>query len=468
MNIRSNLPPEGARGVLFAVFTVLALFIGSLLLGSLITGTISGVLDAQNQPSLDAWWILVFAAVILAPLLVVFIRVFPWLVNWYYLLPALVFLLGFTVYPIVLTVNFAFTNYSAQYSGEPDSSASAVITKIGSKEIKLSEGAAKLADLRCVDPSCAGQEVTLRDPNLLSVDVKVATRRNVIESVNGDSIILKNPMNEQFQPDILLRVNNWNYINFDNFTDIFSKASVQLYPVFIWTIIFAASTVIINALAGLVLGILLNNKRLKFRNFYRTVLFLPWAVPAVISIQMWSGLFNQNFGAINRLFALFGSLPIPWLTDPLWAKLSILLVNLWLGFPYQMTATLGALATIPDELYEAAEVDGATKWEQIRFITLPLLSVAFTPLMLSSFAFNFNNFGLIYLLTGGGPAEAGNLSTARSTDILISWGYNTAFASAGGSAYGPASAIAIIVGVLTIGISIFNFSLAGVFKEARK
>jgi arabinogalactan oligomer/maltooligosaccharide transport system permease protein len=113
-------------------------------------------------------------------------------------------------------------------------------------------------------------------------------------------------------------------------------------------------------------------------------------------------------------------------------------------------------------------VDGATRWQQIRNITLPMITAAFTPILLSSFAYNFNNFGIIYLLTEGGPAEPGNLATARSTDILISWGFNTAFTSAGNAAYGPASAIAMVVAVLTIGISIVNFRLAGVFKEARR
>jgi arabinogalactan oligomer / maltooligosaccharide transport system permease protein len=458
MNVGSQVPPEGARGVLFAVFTVLALFLGSLAAGWLITGGVSGILDAQNQATLDPWWILVFAGIVLAPVLFGFIRLFPWLNNWYYLLPALIFLLGFTVYPIALTLNFAFTNYSADFSGQPNSSASVPVSIVsdGGNSVKLSDGQG-ITNLACVNPDCVGQAIALRDPAILQQDTKRA----------GDTVTLDKNIRAGFKPDTMLKVNNWSYVGFENFSNIFAKASIQLIPIFVWTVIFAASTVIVNAFAGLVLGILLNNKRLKFRNFYRTILFLPWAIPGIVSIQMWQGLLNQNYGGFNRLLGLFGVNPIPWLADESWARVAIIMVNLWLGFPYQMTATLGALATIPEELYEAAEVDGATKLEQIQFITLPMLAASFVPLLLSSFAFNFNNFGLIYLLTGGGPTVRTEFG-AQATDILISWGYNIAFASGGGSAYGPASAVAIVIGVLTIGLSVFNFSLAGVFKEARK
>jgi arabinogalactan oligomer / maltooligosaccharide transport system permease protein len=264
------------------------------------------------------------------------------------------------------------------------------------------------------------------------------------------------------------RFNQIQYVGLGNFQEIFSKASVELWPIFGWTVIFALATIVINTIAGLFLGILMANKRLKFRNLYRTLLILPWAVPAVISIQMWVALFNQNFGIINRVLALLGSAPIPWLADPLWAKVAILLVNLWLGFPYMMTATISSLASISEDLYEAASIDGASRWQQIQAITLPLLRQAFTPILLSGFAFNFNNFGIIYLLTQGGPAVQGNSATGKSTDILISWGYNNAFGAAGGASYGFASAIAIIIAFLTIGISMVNFRVAGVFEEAKK
>jgi arabinogalactan oligomer/maltooligosaccharide transport system permease protein len=289
---------------------------------------------------------------------------------------------------------------------------------------------------------------------------------NNIASVNGNTITLTSALPEGLLATRLNRVNDIKVVGFSNFSRIFGQASQQLIPIFVWTVQFAVFTTIINVVVGLVLGILINNRRLKFRNVYRSLLFLPWAVPTVISIQMWTKLLDANFGALNRLFGFIGLNPAPWLIDGLWAKVAILLVNLWLGFPYMMTATVGALSSIPDELYEAAEIDGASRWNQTRFITLPMLTAAFTPIILGTFAFNFNNFGIIYLLTGGKPIEAGQLPTAHSTDILLSWGYNTAFLN--GIDRGMASAIAVLVAFLTIAISMVNFSVAGVFKEARK
>ena len=123
---------------------------------------------------------------------------------------------------------------------------------------------------------------------------------------------------------------------------------------------FAAASVLLTALMGLILGVVLNDAKSRSRNFYRTALVISWALPNIITIQMWNALLNQQFGAVNRLLGLLGIYSIPWLTQTDWAKLGIILVNLWLGFPFMMTATLGALSTIPNELYESAQIDGAS------------------------------------------------------------------------------------------------------------
>jgi arabinogalactan oligomer / maltooligosaccharide transport system permease protein len=460
MSIGKNAQaPEGPGGILLAVLIVLGLCAAAFLVG---WGAFGAALAAFPKADLRGWVGLVLSGLALIPLLVVAIRIFPWLSNWYYLLPSLVFILVFTVYPIGLTVYYAFTNYSAAASGRPDSSTEVKIERISNLELKIIDGT--ISGLQCVAPDCAKQRIELREGS----DTGRAGPEALIVSAEGSSIKLDRPLPESFNPTLARRINPFSFVGLGNFQEIFSKASVQLIPVAIWTLVFALSTTVINILAGLVLGILLNNKRLKFRNFYRAMLFLPWAVPGMISILMWQTLFNMNFGGLNRLLGLFEVSPIPWLVDGLWAKMAILLVNLWLGFPYMMTATIGALSSIPEELYEAASIDGASRWEQVLHITLPNLTAAFTPIALGTFAFNFNNFGIIYLLTAGGPIENGQLPTARSTDILISWGYNTAFTSTGNNAYGMASAIALIVAALTIAISIVNFRVAGVFNEARK
>jgi arabinogalactan oligomer / maltooligosaccharide transport system permease protein len=459
MSIGKNArAPEGTGGILFAILVVLGLCAAAFLVG---WGSFGASLALFPKVDIRPWMALVFSVIALIPLLIIAIRIFPWLANWYYLLPSLVFVLAFTVYPIFLTVYYAFTNYSAANSGRPDSSTEVKVEWVSPTELKIIDGT--ISGLQCVASNCADQRIELR-----AEDTGRAGPESLVASAEGNTLKLEKPLPDDFKPTLARRINPFKFVGLDNFKDIFASASVQLIPVAIWTIVFAFATTLLNALAGLVLGILLNNKRLKFRNFYRSLLFLPWAIPAMISILMWKTLFNMNFGGVNRLIGLFEVSPIPWLTDGLWAKMAILLVNLWLGFPYMMTATISALSSIPDELYEAASIDGASRWAQVRHITLPNLTAAFTPIALGTIAYNFNNFTIIRLLTEGGPIERGQLPAARSTDILISWGYNTAFTNQGNQAYGMASAIALIVAVLTIAISIVNFRVAGVFNEARK
>jgi arabinogalactan oligomer / maltooligosaccharide transport system permease protein len=212
---------------------------------------------------------------------------------------------------------------------------------------------------------------------------------------------------------------------------------------------------------------LLNNPDLRFRNLYRTLIILPWALPSIITIQVWRGFLNENFGIINRVLMLLDitQTPINWLGDPLSAKGAILLVNLWLGLPFMMTAVLGALSAIPRELYEASRIDGASPWQGFWGVTAPLLRTALVPITLTGFAFNFNNFNLIFLLTEGGPPVDGGTATARATDILISWAYNEAFRSQGGFAYGLGSAISILIFVITVAVSLVNFRVTGALKE---
>jgi arabinogalactan oligomer/maltooligosaccharide transport system permease protein len=183
---------------------------------------------------------------------------------------------------------------------------------------------------------------------------------------------------------------------------------------------------------------------------------------------VWRGFLNQNFGAINRLLMLLDITPEPvnWLLGSEWpARGAVLLVNLWLGYPFMMVAVLGALSAIPRELYEAARIDGASAWRSFTDVTAPLLRTALVPITLTGFAFNFNNFNIIYLLTDGGPAVDWGTATARGTDILISWAYNEAFRSQGGYAYGLGSAISILIFAITLAVSLVNFRVTGALRE---
>jgi arabinogalactan oligomer/maltooligosaccharide transport system permease protein len=170
-------------------------------------------------------------------------------------------------------------------------------------------------------------------------------------------------------------------------------------------------------------------------------------------------MFNTNAGFINTsILNLHKGHMIPWLTDPTWAKFAILLCNLWLGFPYMFLITTGALQAIPSELTESAMIDGATNWQQFRLIKLPLLLISLAPLLISSFAFNFNNFTVIYLITGGGPSGDPSLRVdAGGTDILISFVYKIAFSTGVGADYGLASAFSVLIFFIVGGISFFSF-----------
>jgi len=223
--------------------------------------------------------------------------------------------------------------------------------------------------------------------------------------------------------------------------------------VFAWTMVFATAVVFISFALGLLLAVTLNKPGLAFQRTYRSLLIIPFAVPAFLSLLVWRGLLNDDFGAINRLF----NIHVPWLFDPWGARASVILVSVWLSVPYFFLVCLGALQSIPAELVEAARVDGAAAWQVFRKVTLPLLLVAVAPLMIASFAFNFNNFGNIYLLTGGGPS-IGNSPIAGATDILISYTYKIAFAAGKGQDYGLASAISILIFFIVGSISAISFT----------
>ena len=223
--------------------------------------------------------------------------------------------------------------------------------------------------------------------------------------------------------------------------------------VFIWTVVFAALSVAGAAGLGLVLAVLMNWEALPFKGAYRLVLFLPYAVPGFISILVFKGLFNQNLGEVNLILgSLFGIKPA-WFSDPWLAKLMLVFVNVWLGFPYMMVLCTGLIKAIPADLYEASAVAGANAWVNFRAITMPLILKPLTPLLISAFAFNFNNFVLISLLTGGRPDQLDSSLPAGTTDILVSYTWRIAFQDSG-QQFGLASAISTIIFLIVAAITL--------------
>ncbi|MGC8820196.1 MAG: ABC transporter permease subunit [Fervidobacterium sp.] len=258
-----------------------------------------------------------------------------------------------------------------------------------------------------------------------------------------------------------------------NFTRILTDQTVSgpFAKIFVWNFTWAALSVLFTFVIGLILALVLNNPNLRGRTIYRSLLIIPWAIPAFISVLVWkNGFFNETYGLINKFIVtkLLGGEPIKWMNDPFWAKVAVLTVNTWLGFPYMMVVTLGALQSIPEDYYEAAAIDGATKWQRFWKITFPLLMTTVAPLLVGSFAFNFNNFVNIYLLTGGGPAMPNTTTPAGSTDILISYTYKLAFEGGRGQDFGFASAISILIFLIVGSLSFINFKLSGSFEEVNR
>jgi arabinogalactan oligomer/maltooligosaccharide transport system permease protein len=270
----------------------------------------------------------------------------------------------------------------------------------------------------------------------------------VFKDNNQGSFVATNDKTNELEP-------GWNtYVGLANFRRIFSDPVVRgpFLRVFIWTFSFATLCVVLSFALGLFLAVTLDKRGLRFQRFYRSVLIIPYAIPGFLSLLVWQGLLNDQFGVVNRTFHL----SIPWLFDPNWAKVAVILVSVWLTFPYFFLVSMGALQSIPAELIEAARVDGGGAWQVFRRVTLPLLLVAVAPLMIASFAFNFNNFSNIYLLTGGGPALE-NSSIAGATDILISYTYKLAIATGKGSDYGLACAVSVIIFFIVATISGVSF-----------
>lgn len=261
-------------------------------------------------------------------------------------------------------------------------------------------------------------------------------------------------------------------VGFTNYVKFLTNENIRMpfLQIFLWTVFFAGFTVFITLAIGMLLACLVQWQFLRFRGIYRVLLILPYAVPAFISILVFKGLFNQNFGEINMflqailgpIWNLFGAewTNPEWFTNQWYARGMILIVNAWLGYPYMMILCMGLLKSIPDDLYEATAMEGATPWINLRYITVPLLLKPLAPLLIASFAFNFNNFVLIQLLTRGGPdiIEA-TAAPAGYTDLLVSFTYRIAFEGGKGNDYALASAVAAVIFIMVGFMSLLQLKL---------
>ncbi len=439
-------------------------------------------------------------------------------VAWKYLFPGVAGMLLFVAFPLVYTVQIGFTNYSSSNLLEQERARRYLLEQTqvdeagtmaftlhpegGARRLRLvgADGRAYVSPPLApagVQPPLAmqpqgaaalGEPLPLRDvialretlmPLVLMVDgreLRYAGLREfgvvqpLWQAVEGGGLkhlasgqvyrpnratgFFETAAGERMQPGFRVGIGLANYARMLLDADFRGP----FVAIFVWTVVFASLTVLFSGALGMALAVLLNWQALKYRTLYRTLLFLPYAVPGFISILVFKGLFNQNFGEINAILdALFGIKPA-WFADPTLAKAMILIVNTWLGYPYFMVLCTGLIKAIPSDLYEASAIAGASPWVNFSRITAPLIARPLTPLLIGAFAFNFNNFVLISLLTDGRPDFLNTKLPAGTTDILVSYTYRIAFTDSGQN-FGLAAAISTLIFVLVAAMGLVQLKL---------
>ncbi|MEH1100446.1 ABC transporter permease subunit [Micromonospora sp. CPCC 205561] len=242
-------------------------------------------------------------------------------------------------------------------------------------------------------------------------------------------------------------------VGLENFSRVLTDPTISgpFFGTLLWNFAFAIGSTGGTFVLGMFIALALHSPRMRGTNIYRVLLILPYAMPSFAMLLVWRDMFNTDFGLINNLFGI----GVDWFGQEWSARIAVILVQLWLGYPYMFLVATGALQAIPKELTEASSVDGASAWQSFRAVTLPLLLVALSPLLISSFAFNFNNFNAIYLTTEGGPFPADN-PTAGATDLLITYTYRLAF-GAQGAQFGLAAAVSIFIFTIVAVVSAVSF-----------
>lgn len=236
----------------------------------------------------------------------------------------------------------------------------------------------------------------------------------------------------------------YDFVGLDNYWKIISGQDGDFYPRLEWTVIWTVSCVAITYAIGLGMALLLN-RPVRFRLFYRLALILPWAVPAFIGVFAWRLMLNSQYGVFNDVITGVGLPAQDWLGTPFAQKAAVILVNIWCGVPFMMVAVLGGLQAIPKELYEAAEMDGATPLQRFLHVTIPGLRPVTSTVILLSTVWTFNMFPIIYLLLGN--------NTTGDTDILVTYAYQKAFT--GVSDYSGAATYGIVILLILVAFSTF-------------
>jgi ABC-type sugar transport system permease subunit len=238
-----------------------------------------------------------------------------------------------------------------------------------------------------------------------------------------------------------------------------------LSEILVWNLAFTFFSVFASFAIGLITAIMFED--LPGKRLIRALLIIPWPIPVLISVMIWRNMLHPDMGFIAPILtSLFGSSP-EWFTNVFWTRFAIILVNVWLSYPYFYVITAGALRAIPQDIYSAAVVDGANPWQKFRYITLPLLLQILTPLIVASLTFNFNNFNVIYIFNYGLPAMANTIVPMGKTDILVSFVYRLAFVASNVADFGLAGAITVLLFILIAIMVVLQIRFANLFAEAK-
>ncbi len=261
--------------------------------------------------------------------------------------------------------------------------------------------------------------------------------------------------------------NLFEWVGLQNFSSMFSMGgslAATFWPVLGWTLIWAVFATVSNYVLGLILALLINRKGTRAKGFWRFMFVLSIAVPQFVTLLSMRTIFNTN-GPINVMLRTFGLIgpteAIPFFTDPTIAKITIIVINIWIGVPYTMLSTTGILQNIPVELYEAAKIDGASAFRIFWKITMPYMLFVMTPNLITAFTGNINNFNVIFLLTGGGP-ESMDYYYAGKTDLLVTWLYKLTITQ---KDYNLGAVIGIMTFIILATISLITYRNTGSYKD---
>src|SRR6266850_3499001 len=260
----------------------------------------------------------------------------------------------------------------------------------------------------------------------------------------------------------LFHFRRYSFVGLANYQSLLKTLDADFFIVLARTFLFVAICIPLFLVLGLLAALALNHPAIRFKAFWRVALIVPWAVPSYITALVWKFFFNGEFGTFNQLYRLVAGpqAGLPWLTDPNWAFGSIVLANLWMSYPFFMVVILGALQSIPSELYEAAAIDGAAAWSKFWRITVPLLRPAILPATVLSAILTFNTLNTAYLITAGGPFTSA--AKPGATELVMVYAFREAFQLFN---FGYIAAFAVVIFAMLFAVTLGSLRFTGLVRE---